>query len=381
MRLSTRCLACCPKLVYQCFLGVRDAIGNRWAAMGCYASLIVIKLELVKSMVEVRSLRLTDLPVAYKLAKNGGLEDPVFARVHRLSRVGMAMFSLLPGVGVGAFSFVSKGDDAGYGLIQVRKRWDGYNADLMFLSPMLRDEHDRDKWQVLLNGAARELKEKGTVKLYARVPSEGPEKEVFLSTGFQLYAEETLLELPPRFDLPKLAQEPGGVYLGCNRAHLHNLYTRVTPLMVQRWESTLEQHDPPGWDCFRGHVVMWFSRETEPLGAIYIEQGARGALMQAILVEPPPSDSKEFVVKGLSMLWNRITPCYALVRSYQPGLKSLLLDIGFEERACFTAAVRNIALPELAKAVDARRAEAGNGVIAGLTPTRMNMDLQEKRVE
>ncbi len=313
------------------------------------------------------------------MTKRGGLTDPVFARIHRLSPMGMAMFSLLPGAGIGAYTFVSREDDASSGLVQVRKRWDGYNADLMFLSPGLERKSDGGMWKTLLNGAARELKERGTIKLYARVPSEGPEKQAFLDAGFQMYTEETLLELPPRFDLPYPSREPERVYLGCSRSHLHQLYTRVTPQMVQRWESALEQYGPPGWDCFRGHVVMWFGEDKTLLGAIYVEQGARGSLLQALLLEPPPEGSKDFLLKGISLLWNRITPCFAIVRSYQPGLKSLLLEIGFEEISRFTAAVRNIAIPEMVKSPVEKRAEAGNGVVAGLTPTRMKATLHDER--
>ena len=337
----------------------------------------MIKSEVVKSMGEVRSLKLTDLGMVYGLAKKGGLVDPVFARVHRLSPVGIAMFSLLPGVKGGSYTFVSRGKDSG-GVVQVRKRWDGYNADLTFLAPYV-EEDDRERWLLLLNGAAEELKEQGTIKLYARVPSDGLEKEVFLNAGFQMYAEETLMEMPPRYDLPELIEQPSGIYLGCNRTHLRRLYSRVTPPMVQRWESSLEQYDPPGWDCFRGHVVMWFGSDGNPLGAVYVEQGVRGALLQGLLIEPPPDGSREFLIKAISMLWNRMTPCFALVRSYQPGLRSLLLEIGFEEKARFTAAVRNIALPAMVKSAVTQRAEAGNGVVAGLTPSRMEANIQNKR--
>ncbi len=330
-------------------------------------------------MTEVRALKLRDIPRVYRVARKGGLQDPLLSRTHAFSPLEMAMLSMFSRVGAGTFTFVAGSDEANCGVAQLRHRGERPEAELVFLAPRLSDDRIKDLWASLIDHMSREMQGEGLMRLYARLPVEGPETDLFRELGFSLYTRETILELRP--DRPVNADEGRHVetVYGCSKWHLWKLYSNITPPLVQWADGAISGEAPAGWDCMRGQVISW-QKDGALMGAISLSPCRKGCLMQALLQEPIQPDAMAFLRKGIAILRNTCNrTIYTAVRSYQAGLQRALVEIGFEPVDEFISAVRHIAMRQAVPERAAQAVEGAERVIAGLSPSHMNMQAETDR--
>lgn len=326
-------------------------------------------------MADVRTLKLRDMPWVYHVIKQGGLQDPLFAKTHAFSPVGLAALSLLSGVGIGTSTFVANPEEknSGRGIAQLRHRGNRGEADLLFMAPRLEREAAKGVWMSLLGHASRQMQSEGIIRLYARPPAEGPEAHLFREAGFSLYARETILELKPGKRINQGKAVPLEMTYGCSNWHLWKLYVDITPPIVQWADGATSGEAPYGWDCLRGQAISWNEKGTL-LGAMQISPCRKGCLLYVLLREPPPEESDAFLRQGLEVLGVPCSkPVYVSVRSYQPCLRRALEGIGFEPIGEFISAVKQIAVWQTVPERVAQTVEGSERVIAGLSPSHMHM--------
>ncbi len=326
-------------------------------------------------MSEARTLKLKDIPWVYRVARQSGLRDPLFARTQAFSPVELAVLSMFAGIGAGTFTFVISGGDgeAGRGVVQVRHRSGRPEADVVFLAPHPGEERGRDTLLALIAHASAQMRWEGIVRLYARLPTDRASMELFRQAGFSLYARETILELLPGKVLQRADTSGVEIVSGCSGWHLWKLYSSITPPLVQWADGAATGEPPHGWDCLRGQVVSW-QEEGVLLGAISLFPCRKGCLMRILLQEPLRPEAEDFLRAGIAML--RPTchrRLYVPVRSYQAGLQRALMDIGFEPVEEFISAVQYIALRQRVPERAMQAVESGERVIAGLSPSHLNM--------
>jgi hypothetical protein len=101
--------------------------------------------------------------------------------------------------------------------------------------------------------------------------------------------------------------------------------------------------------------------------------------MNVLIQEPIQQDGKAFLRKGIGILrGNCSRAIYVSVRSYQAGVQRALQEIGFEPVDEFISAVRYIALRQTVPERAAQIVESGERVVAGLSPSHMNMTVKGK---
>jgi hypothetical protein len=218
---------------------------------------------------------------------------------------------------------------------------------VVFMSPALEMGNGNHAiWQRLLTHLCFQTAERGCFRVYASLPAESEELQLFKNVGFLQYSQEDIYQFglePQRADtdqtIPLRLQQP------IDGWGLQNLYATLTPRPVQsaeglaqgQWALGLGGWGDPGQQ--KGYI---WEEEGELVGALHIRTGKRGYWVR-VLLHPDALDRATVLTRAaLSLTVNRgpNLPVYFALRRYQIGWRSVLTDLGFEPLTTRTLVVK-----------------------------------------
>ena len=270
------------------------------------------------------------------------------------------------------------------GLAQMRVRPRRPERDVVFLSPALDTGNGSHAiWQRLLAQLCVQTAERGSLRLYARLPLQSEELQVFRHVGFLEYGQENIYQLDRTLDRsgiePTLQLRP---QQSSDSWGLQRLYAALAPRAVQNAEGLAQGQ----WDLARrsraeqGHRYGYiWEVNGELLGALHIRAGKCGYWLRTLL-HPDASDQAEALGQTALVLTasRPHLPVYFAFRHYESGWQHVLPDLGFEPLLSQTLVVKHMAVrmqtttPVLMQALEKSSAE---GVVPSLI-SRSDVALQ-----
>lgn len=236
------------------------------------------------------------------------------------------------------------------GLAQMRTRPGRPERDVVFMAPALTSGNGSHAiWQRLLTHLCVQTAERGNLRLYARLPVQGEELQVFKHVGFLEYGQEDIFQLDAAVNRHTVET---GLTLRPQQASdgwgLQKLYTTLAPRAVQnaeglaqgQWSLTHRRWGEQG----RRFGYVW-EVDGEILGALHLRAGKKGYWVRTLL-HPDFLDQAEAL--GLAAL--RLTaaqpnlPVYFALREFEAGWRSVLPALGFKPLTSQTLAVKQMAV-------------------------------------
>jgi hypothetical protein len=222
------------------------------------------------------------------------------------------------------------------GLAQVRIRPGRPERDIVFMAPALETGNGSHAiWQRLLNYLCVQTAESGAFRIYARLPLQSEESQLFKAVGFLEYDQEEIYQLDQGVDRtkinPNLELRPQQTSDGWG---LQKLYATLTPRAVQnaeglaqgQWELPRRRWGEQG----RRYGYVW-EAGGELLAALHIRAGKRGYWIRTLLHPSVLEDSEELCQAALKLTAARPQlPVYFTYRQYEAGWAHTLLNLGFQ---------------------------------------------------
>ena len=265
-------------------------------------------------MTEVRSLRLHDLPFAYRMS---GLGISFDAQI-RLT-VGDDGFrqALMAGTGETQV-YVLRASGSGV-LAQMHYLPDVPYARLAYLAPALAEGASDDLWLAMLDGLTAAAGERGMVTIIAEVGDNIPEFELLRRAGYAVFARQDLW-----MRSPAPAPSPGFQLRAVRNAEdqqaLLSLYGSLVPGLIKHIEPPPTVAD----QCFLADG----RRGSEGLVAVY--EGANGVLIETYLLPNSQRMPAELLASALNIVNAGGKAVYCRVRDYLGSQSGTLTDAGFQ---------------------------------------------------
>ncbi len=285
----------------------------------------------------ITSFRLRDIPLIAKLEQRGislDIEERLTQPVSLLRSVLLDRL-LMPRTCPSTFLLDQQDNDKHtLGLIKVRFRSERPERDIVFISPSLDTGNGCHAiWQRLLNHACIAMAEQGTLRVFARLPAQSDELQLFKTVGFAEYGQEDIFRLD-------CAHQPtnGKINLSLRAQQMNDhwglqkLYATLTPRQVQHVEGSAEvEWALKQWrwgEQGRWHSFVW-EVDGELLGAIRIRVGTYGCLIRTLL-HPDATDQAESLGQAaLKINPHSTLPTYFAMRHYESGWLPILPKLGF----------------------------------------------------
>jgi len=223
------------------------------------------------------------------------------------------------------------------GLAQMRPRPGRPERDIVFISPSLdAGNGSHATWQRLLTHLCVQTAERGGFRVYARLPIQSEELQLFKNVGFLEYGQEDIYRLKPKIDRSKLKP---GLQLRPQQASdgwgLQKLYATLTPRPVQNAEGLAQGQwalTPRRWgEQGRRDGYVW-EVDGELLAALHLRAGKCGYMIRTLL-HPDAQDQVEALGQAALNLTGikPDLPVYIAIRQYdeacwQPVLPALGLE-------------------------------------------------------
>jgi hypothetical protein len=221
------------------------------------------------------------------------------------------------------------------GLAQMRTRPDRPERAVVFIAPALTAGNGSHAiWQRLLTHLSIQTAERGNLRLYAGLPVDSEELQLFKNVGFIAYSQEDIYKLDPHHQSLPLTQPV--LHLRPQESSdgwgLQKLYSTLTPRTVQNVEGLAQgQWALPRrrWgEQGRRQGYIW-EEKGELLGAIYIRTGKYGCLMRTLLHPDAVDEAPALAQAALKLSHQVHLPVYFAVRQYEMGWSVVLPDLGF----------------------------------------------------
>jgi len=254
---------------------------------------------------------------------------------------------LWQGSGVGTYVLREQKPRAA-GFVQMLKRPTRPEVDLLYLAPALApDDQSARTWHALLSSCTIRAGEHGVHRLYASLPEDGPELDIFRQFGFSLYTTETIYRLESATGkLPSGLRPQREVDIW----PLWKLLLESTPRLVQIAEGLSDNDEQSraaswlrlGWVSFLSTSTWVLEEQGEVVGGVQIQRGQSGHALRLITRNPAPEAASALLDGGLALLARSARrPVYVTVRVYQAGIRSLLENRGFHPLAEQVRAVKH----------------------------------------
>lgn len=226
------------------------------------------------------------------------------------------------------------------GFIQIQKRTDRPEADILLLSPALDTPTGHPAiWEKLLSFAVQEAARQKIARLFVEVPDQPLPVNTFAHVGFKLYKHQTIWRLSAAIHVPAL--ERSGYLIRPATAvddwGLERLYAAVTPSTVRRAEGigTGEEGKAPILDgCGIGSCRRFVMEEAgEITGCVHLVPGRRGTWLRLWTDTLQPDNWRIHALLRFAV--NKAqdeqmpAPVYMGVNDYHGGLRAILSDYGF----------------------------------------------------
>lgn len=299
----------------------------------------------------IRPFRLRDLGLVARLQQEGVLLDLETGLIYPRSPLSTAIFSWLPLPRTGASTYIVNHREENsrlIGLAQMRQRLGRPEHVVVFIAPALTlGNGAHATWQRLLAYLCVKAGEQSGQRLYAGLPADGEEYQIFRHVGFTAYAQEDVYELMnPPSRLEGVAPLPVRRQRLRDSWGLQQLYATVTPRAVQNAEGSAqtqwELSHPTWWRSYphrKGYV--WESRD-EIWAALQIRSSHAGHWLRVLLHPEALDQADGLVAAALSRV--RRAPgqkVYCAVRTYEAGIPSALVAWGFQLMQSQTLTVKH----------------------------------------
>jgi len=286
-----------------------------------------------------------------RLQREGVLLDLESGLTSPRSPLATAVASWLPLARTGASTYiVNHREENGrqLGLAQMRRRPGYLEHVVVFIAPALTSGNGTHAiWQRLLTHLCVKAGEQGGQRLYAGLPTDGEEYQIFRHVGFTAYAQEDVFEL---IRVPTDMEEADALPVRRQRSRdswgLQQLYATVTPRAVQNAEGSAQAQWELGrqgwWGSYphrRGYV--WESR-GEIWAAFQIRSSRAGHWLR-MLLHPEVLDQADGLAAAALSRVRRVPgqKVYCAVRTYEAGIPSALAVCGFQLVRSQTLAVKH----------------------------------------
>jgi hypothetical protein len=236
------------------------------------------------------------------------------------------------------------------GLAQMRARPGRPERDVVFMAPALTTGNGSHAiWQRLLAHLCVHTAEHGSLRIYARLPVQSEELQLFRNVGFLEYGQEDIFQLAPTVDRQTVSSP---LQLRLQAASdgwgLQKLYTILAPRAVQNAEGLAQGQwslSPHRWGE-QGHRsgFVW-EVDGELLGALHIRFGKRGYWVRTLL-HPDALDQAEALGQAaLSLTLERPNlPVYFALREFEAGWRNVLPLLGFTPLTSQTLVIKHMAV-------------------------------------
>lgn len=262
------------------------------------------------------------------------------------------------------------------GLAQMRPRPGRPERDVVFMSPGLETGNGSHAiWQRLLAHLCVQTAEQGGLRIYAHLPMDSDELQLFKNVGFLEYGAKDIYHLKETVNRVTLKSElelrPQQSSDGWG---LQKLYATLAPRAVQNAEGLAQgQWALPSrrWaDPGRREGYVW-EVDGEILAALHVRTGKCGYLIRTLL-HPDALDQAEALGRAALNLTsiNPELPVYFALRQYEAGWRNVLPELGFEPLTSQVMVVKHMTVrvrgktPGLIPALEKSSSEgAATGVI------------------
>jgi hypothetical protein len=285
----------------------------------------------------IRPFRLWDAALVARLQRQGVSLDLETHLTRSRSPLGTAIVSHLLLARDGACTCIAdhKEENGSWlGLAQMHQRPGRTEYVISFMSPALSSGSGAHAtWQRLLAHLSVRTGECGGQRLYAGLPGEGEEYQIFRHMGFIAFAQEEVYQCADPARLSQTAPLPLRRQRARDSWGLQRLYANVTPRPVQNaegsgqgeWELTYR----PWLACPQQHGYVWES--SGEIGAALQIRSTAAAHWVRLLLHPDMMDQANAVIAAVGLV-NR-TPgqkIYWAVRTYEAGIPAILGAHGFQ---------------------------------------------------
>ena len=234
------------------------------------------------------------------------------------------------------------------GLAQMRPRPGRPERDVVFMSPALETGNGAHAvWQRLLAHLCVQTAERGSLRIYARLPMQSEALSLFKTVGFLEYGQIDIYRLKNTVD--RLAA-PLTVELRPQQPSdgwgLQKLYTTLAPRAVQNAEGLAQGQwaiTRRPWGEQGRRVGFVWEVDGEVLGAIHTRVGKRGYMIRTLL-HPDALDNAEALVRAALHLTGvrPNLPVYFAFRQYEAGWSNVMPLLGFEPFTSQTLVVKHL---------------------------------------
>ncbi len=287
----------------------------------------------------IRSFHLRDSRLVARLQQTGTPLDVEERLTHPRSPLRSVLLDSIFAPHAGPSTFIlDQQDENGklLGLAQMRTRPGRPERDVVFIAPSLDTGNGSHAiWQRLLAHLCVQTAEHGSLRLYARLPQQSEELQLFRTVGFQEYGQEEVFQLKPGVDrsdgevtLKLRRQEPGDSW------GLQRLYEVQAPRAIQNAEGLAQSqwalaHRRWGEQGRRAGYVWEFDGEL--MAALHVRAGKRGYWIRT-LIHPDALDQVEDLGKAALRLTaaRDHLPVYFAYRHYESGWSHILPNLGFQ---------------------------------------------------
>lgn len=299
----------------------------------------------------IRSFHLRDSLLVARLQRVGTPLDIEEQLTHPRSPLRSVLLDSILAPRSGPSTFIlDQQDENGQllGLAQMRPRPGRPERDVVFMAPALDAGNGSHAiWQRLLNHLCVQTAERGSLRIYARLPAQSEELQLFKNVGFLEYGQEHIYRLKDTVD--RLAFNPGLELRPQQPSDgwgLQKLYATLAPRAVQnaeglaqgQWALKPHRHGEQG----RRAGYVW-EEDGELLAALHIRVGKRGYLVRTLL-HPDALDQAEVLGQAALNLTslNPQLPVYFAFRQYEAGWQHILPALGFEPLTSQTLVVKHM---------------------------------------
>ncbi len=266
----------------------------------------------------------------YRLQRKGVSLDLQHSLTQSTTPLAEAWLAYLTQQAMGRPTFILDDLHDGEGIIQVRYRPHQAAADVTFLAPALSaNGRAAHTWVRLLEGASTEAAGRGIQRIFASVPDQGAEIEIFHQCGFAPYSREEVYRRPagppdgPPPDLPNLRPRRPDDWPALRR-----LCVAVTPQRVRQAEGGITL------SLGRERRCRWYVLPGEGgrdlVAALSLCAGKQAHWLRLLLHPDAPQNADDLLRWGVAALTQAGEKAvYSHTRQYESGLRPALETVGF----------------------------------------------------
>lgn len=286
---------------------------------------------MVRDTTETRAIKLVDLPLVKRLSENGAVLDSelCFTQNAGSPHHGGIIFNLLlPYRGVHTL-ITRSGKQQVVG--QFRLKPEDHCAHVAYIAPAPESEDEDDHtWLHILDAMAVEAGKRGAHLLAAEVDEDMPLFRTIRTASYSIYARQEIWQyVPGAACLPQPAELLRAT--DADLPEIQMLHSNIVPRLVQQIP------DLPG----DGHGLIY--RKNDRIeGYIAVAEGKSGVYLMPHLHPDIFNEAPAIIAAAVARTGRDKLPVYVRVRRYQDWLDSVLLDLGFEQRARQAVMIKHI---------------------------------------